>query len=364
MRPNPHVQRALSALSQSHGVDGRAASGRTLSTLQRAMIAVAGTIVTSGCYVPDQSTLAIIPERYGFIGEEHYMQVSSHVTDGVEVDLHTDIQTSATDDGDWVGVTMDSTTPRVYVVAESYAREGEDRQAWHAGLFTGVQKATVDGGATVVNMGDSITANGSITARIQSHLAELGVTVHNHAVSGKTWQWYAADVEGIAETDAAIARAPDVVTWMLGTNGLFTAYPSASGLTGYPAYVAAEIDAAERLFARFPATTVHLVAPPPPGNDVESTYLVYEPYDEPHHPNAGISTRQRWLFRTHDVMTEYKAAWADRDDVVLVPARSSIHRTDGYGGDTVHPGVIGLNQLGDAFAPAILWAIQRQRGTP
>lgn len=312
-----------------------------------ARVAALGVTMLAGC-MPEGSLPGVPAYVYGFEGEEVSLQLST-VADDAD-DFAMVAYQANTGDGDWLQVPI-----RVGVSSSAFLiHEPGDGGRWGMGRFVAVPKRPLPEARHVVMMGDSITANGFIVDRVREHLGPLGVTVANHAVPGKTWQWYADDPAGVAAVDAALAESPDVVTWMLGTNGLFTAY------VGYfEPYLASEMDAAERLFARFPSHVVHVVAPQPPGSSHDSSYAAYDDHAIP--ANEGVNTVQRWRTRTHETAKAYAAAWGSRRDVVLVPAHLSVHRANHYNtNDAVHPKVPGLQSLGDAFGPAILWALQNR----
>lgn len=245
---------------------------------------------------------------------------------------------------------MEDTSPRVYVVHEVDKRDGEDWQAWSAGLFVGVEKASA-AGKTVAMLGDSLTYAGIITTTVQGHLDPLGVTTTNHAISGKTWQWYRDDLA--SPLPDVVAAEPDVVTWLLAHNGVFTAQPG----DGLANYIQAEIDAANEIMATFPATTKHVIMPPVPGNDRQSAF-------DANYGGYVTADRERWRRRAHQVMNAYVAAWSGRSDIILFSGHTAIHRTDGFpSNNAIHPNAAGYTSIGDAFAPAILYALQQQEGS-
>lgn len=314
-----------------------------------ARVAALGVTMIGGC-MPEGSLPGVPPYVYGFEGESTSLQLST-VTDDVEAGTLALVAYDAnTGDGDWLQVPI-----RAGVSSSAFLiHEPGDDGRWGMGRFVAVPKRPLPEARHVVMMGDSITANGIMTDRVREHLEPLGVTVENHAISGYTWQGYADNVNGISAIDAAIAENPDVVTWMLGTNGLLTAY-----VGFFEPYLAAEMEAAERLFARFPSHVVHVVAPPPPGASHESSYAGYDAFAVP--GNEGVNTEQRWRSRTHETAKAYYTAWGTRRDVLLVPSHLSIHRADHYSTrDAVHPGATGLQSMADAFAPAIVHALTRK----
>lgn len=310
-----------------------------------ARVAALGVTMIGGC-MPEGSLPGVPPYVYGFEGDSVSLQLSTVADDANDFALVA--YDANTGDGDWLQVPL-----RAGVSSSAFLiHEPGDGGRWGMGRLVAVPKRPLPEARHVVMMGDSITANGIMADRLREHLGPLGATVANHAISGYTWQGYADNANGIAAVDAAIAENPDVVTWMLGTNGLFTAY---AGF--FEPYLAAEMDAAERLFARFPSHVVHVVAPPPPGASHASAYTGYDAFAVP--GNEGVNTVQRWRTRTHETAKAYSAAWGSRSDVLLVPTHLSIHRADHYStNDAVHPGAAGLESMADAMAAAVLHALQ------
>lgn len=216
---------------------------------------------------------------------------------------------------------------------------------------------------TALLVGDSLTAGQTYPDRVATQaggkitmLGTQGTGNLHEGHSGKTWLWFQSDVaspmtdgSGVLDVSAyltALGATPDVVVWLLGTNG--TLNKTAENIA---AQVAAEMAAATALLVGWPESTQHAFALTLPGTTSQAAFTA----------NYGNDRWTDWRVNQQEMVLGILDTFGGRESegIYLIPTQTAVQPETSWGdyvsSNALHPTAQGYNAVGDSVAAFLLW---------